>query len=562
MSEPLLEIRDLQVSFGNVSAVRGADLVIAPGERVAVVGASGSGKSTMAHAIMGLLPGSGRITGGSVRWRGEDITAVGEKRLRQLRGREIGLVPQDPMSNLNPVSRVGTQVSETLLAHRICDRRTAKDRTIELLGQAGLPDPARRAKQYPHEFSGGMRQRVLIAIGLACRPDLLIADEPTSALDVTVQRQILDHLEELTKELGTALLLVTHDLGLAAERADRVVVMSDGRVVETGPARAVLTDPQEEYTKRLVAAAPAHSGPGRRAESNGAAADSGTAKQQAGNGKKKSGRKAGPKKAQQADKPTPILEVTNVTKEYRIRGRGGVLRAVDDVTFTIGRGRTTAIVGESGSGKTTTARMILGLVPATSGKILLDGTEVIGLTGDRLRAARRAMQPVFQDPYASLDPMWTVERLIAEPLRAFGVGDRDSRRKRVAELLDQVALSAALAHRYPNELSGGQRQRVAIARALAVEPRLVVCDEPVSALDVLVQEQILALLSSLQDQLGLSYLFISHDLAVVRALAHEVLVMREGRVVEQGPVDTVLNDPADSYTKQLLDAIPGVGVLV
>ncbi|MFI9511052.1 ABC transporter ATP-binding protein [Nocardia sp. NPDC052566] len=260
-------------------------------------------------------------------------------------------------------------------------------------------------------------------------------------------------------------------------------------------------------------------------------------------------------------KETPILEVAHLSKEYKIRGRGGVLKAVDDVSFSIGKGRTTAIVGESGSGKTTTARMVLGLVPATSGTVKLDGENIVGLRGARLRAARQAMQPVFQDPYASLDPMWTVERIIAEPLRAFGIGDKGSRRARVAELLDQVALPAAVAHRYPNELSGGQRQRVAIARALAVGSRLVVCDEAVSALDVLVQDQILTLLKSLQDELGLSYLFISHDLAVVRALAHEVLVMRDGRVVEQGPVDKVLTAPADSYTRQLLDAIPGAGVL-
>ncbi|WP_127360460.1 dipeptide ABC transporter ATP-binding protein [Actinacidiphila soli] len=533
-AEPLLEVSDLEVSFaaGAVPAVQGAGFRLMPGQRVAVVGESGSGKSTTAHAVMGLLPGSGRVTGGRIRLRGEDITYADEKRLRRLRGREIGLVPQDPMSNLNPVARVGRQVAETLVVHGMASRREAPARAVEILGEAGLPEPARRARQYPHELSGGMRQRVLIAIGLACRPDLLIADEPTSALDVTVQRQILDHLENLTKELGTALLLVTHDLGLAVDRADQVVVMSKGKVVEAGPARQILTDPEHEYTRRLVTAAPSLATPRRRAVVPG-------------------------EHSQHSEEP--VLEVDRVSKEYRIPGRGGVLRAVDEVSFTVGRGRTTAIVGESGSGKTTTARMVLGLVPATTGAIRLDGSEMVGLRGARLRAARRAMQPVFQDPYASLDPTFTVERLITEPLRIFGVGDRAERRVRVLELLEQVALPAAVTQRYPNELSGGQRQRVAIARALALGPRLVVCDEAVSALDVLVQDQILKLLDTLQHELGLSYLFISHDLSVVRSIAHDVVVMRGGRVVEQGPVDQVLNSPADPYTQQLLEAIPGAG---
>jgi peptide/nickel transport system ATP-binding protein len=522
----LLEIGDLDVSYGDTPAVRGVSLTVGPGERVAVVGQSGSGKSTVAHAVMGLLPAAGRVTGGVIRWRGEDVTHVGEKRLRRLRGREVGLVPQDPMTNLNPVSRVGRQVSETLVAHGMATRRQAWRQAIELLGEAGIPEPGRRARQYPHEFSGGMRQRVLIAIGLACRPDLLIADEPTSALDVTVQRQILDHLETLTEELGTALLLVTHDLGLAADRADRVVVMSEGEVVETGPALRVLTEPEQDYTRRLVAAVPSITPPARPP----------------------------------AESVESVLEVAGVSKDYRIRGRGGVLRAVDDVSFTVGRGRTTAIVGESGSGKTTLARMVLGLVRATSGTIRLDGQETVGLRGARLKAARKTMQPVFQDPYASLNPMWTVARIVAEPLRTFGVGDRAARRAAVAELLDQVALPPALAHRYPNELSGGQRQRVAIARALALGPRLVVCDEPVSALDVLVQDQILRLLANLQEELGLSYLFISHDLAVVASLAHDVLVMRDGKVVEHGPVERVLSAPAEPYTRQLLDAVPGGSV--
>jgi ABC-type glutathione transport system ATPase component len=526
MSEPLLEVSDLEVSFGDVPAVRGAGFTLMPGQRVAVVGASGSGKSTTAHAIMGLLPGSGRVTGGRISFRGEDITHVGENRLRRLRGRQIGLVPQDPMSNLNPVARVGRQVAETLVAHGLAGRREARKRAVEILAEAGLPDPARRARQYPHEFSGGMRQRVLIAIGLACRPDLLIADEPTSALDVTVQRQILDHLEKLTQDLGTALLLVTHDLGLAADRADHVIVMSEGQVVEAGPARQILTSPEHEYTKRLVAAAPSLT----------------------------------TSQPREVGTTEPVLEVVGVSKEYKIRGGGGTLLAADDVSFTVQRGQTTAIVGESGSGKTTTAHMVLGLVTPTSGTIRLEGTDVTTARGQERRTARRAMQAVFQDPYGSLDPMFTVERLITEPLRIFGIGDRTSRQARVSELLEQVGLSSSMAQRYPNELSGGQRQRVAIARALAPEPRLVVCDEAVSALDVLVQDQILQLLENLQQELGLSYLFISHDLAVVRSIAHDVVVMRDGRVVEHGPVGQVLDSPEDPYTRQLLDAIPGAGV--
>jgi peptide/nickel transport system ATP-binding protein len=527
---PLLEINNLRVAFGGDTVVHGVDLRVMPGERVAVVGASGSGKSTTAHAVMGLLPGSGRITGGRILLRGEDVTHAGEARLRQLRGREVGLVPQDPMSNLNPVLRVGRQVAETLVTHGLASRRAAAARAVEIMGEVGLPEPERRARQYPHEFSGGMRQRVLIAIALACRPELLIADEPTSALDVTVQQQILDRLDTLTRELGTAVLLVTHDLGLAAERADRVVVLAEGQVVESGATREVLTAPRHDYTRRLVAAAPSISATVL------------------------TGPDAGPEPV------PPVLEVERVSKEFRIRGRGGVLRAVDDVSFEVHRGRTTAVVGESGSGKTTVARMVLGLVPVTTGTIRLDGDDIVGMRGARLRAARRAMQPVFQDPYGSLDPTFSVERLVAEPLRIFKAGDKAGRAARVRELLDQVALPVATAQRYPNELSGGQRQRVAIARALALDPALVVCDEAVSALDVLVQDQILRLLRNLQDELGVSYLFISHDLAVVREISHDVVVMKQGQAVEQGPVAQVLGAPKAEYTRRLLAAVPGTGV--
>src|SRR5882762_3658357 len=339
---PLLEINDLRVAFGGDTVVHGVDLRVMPGERVAVVGGSGSGKSTTAHAVLGLLPGGGRVTGGRILLRGEDVTHAGEARLRRLRGRGVGLVPQDPMSNLNPVLRVGRQVAETLVTHGLASRREAAARAVEIMGEVGLPEPGRRARQYPHEFSGGMRQRVLIAIALACRPELLIADEPTSALDVTVQQQILDRLDTLTRELGTAMLLVTHDLGLAAERADRVVVLADGHVVESGPTREVLTAPRHEYTRRLVAAAPSIGASigasiGVSVGSVGARPDAGAA----------------------LLGPPPVLALCGVSKEYPGRGRGGPLRVVDDVSFEVSRGRTTSVVGESGSGKTTVARMVL-----------------------------------------------------------------------------------------------------------------------------------------------------------------------------------------------------------
>ena len=529
---PLLRIRDLEVAYAGSGGLRpvvhGVDLDVHRGHRVAIVGESGSGKSTSAAAAIGLLPGTGRVTGGSIEFDGEDVTTADEKRLRRLRGREIGLVPQDPMSNLNPVARVGRQIAETLVTHRLARGRAAKERAVELMTEAGIPDAARRARQYPHEFSGGMRQRVLIAIALACEPELLIADEPTSALDVTVQRQILDHLERLAAARGTSLLLITHDLGLAADRADDVVVMWQGRVVETGPATRILRDPQHEYTQRLVAAAPSVATSRSRAVPVPAVATA-----------------------------APALEVTDLVKTYKVRGQREPLRAVDGVSFAVAEGTTTAIVGESGSGKTTTARMVLGLEQPTGGSIAIGGRTFAGADRRGRRAIRRDMQPVFQDPYGSLDPVLPVERLIDEPLRVFGIGDTAARRQRVAELLDHVALPRTAAQRHPVELSGGQRQRVAIARALALAPKLVICDEAVSALDVLVQDQILELLTQLQRDLGLSYLFIAHDLAVVRLIAHDVLVMRRGRIVEHGSTGDVFDHPQDEYTRALLDAIPG-----
>jgi len=538
----LLRIEGLDVGYttsaGPQQVLHGVDLTVERGRTVAVVGASGSGKSTTAAAAIGLLAGNGRITAGRISVDGEDVTHAlrggDERRLRRLRGRQIGLVPQDPMSNLNPSSRVGRQVAETLVFHGLARGAAARERAVELLEEAGIPDAGRRAKQYPHEFSGGMRQRVLIAMALAAEPELLIADEPTSALDVTVQRQILDHLQRLTRARGTSLLLITHDLGLASDRCDDVVVMSEGRVVERGPARRILATPEHTYTQALVAAAPsvaARTNPRTPPAVVAVAA----------------GHRGEP----------PVLEVRDLAKEFRVRGQREPLKAVDGVSFTVAAGTTTAVVGESGSGKTTTARLVLGLEEPTSGDVLVRGESLRSSGRARPRAVRRDMQPVFQDPYGSLDPTMTVEKLVDEPLRIFAVGDPRSRRARVAELLDHVALSRTLAQRRPAELSGGQRQRVAIARALALDPKLVVCDEAVSALDVLVQQQVLQLLERLQDDLGLTYLFITHDLAVVRHLAHDVLVMRRGQVVEQGSVEDVFERPQHEYTVDLLSAIPG-----
>ncbi|MGC5168342.1 dipeptide ABC transporter ATP-binding protein [Luteimicrobium sp. DT211] len=537
MTEPLLRIDDLHVTYasarGEVRAVRGVSLDVAPGETVALVGESGSGKSTTAHAVVRLLASSARITGGHVHFDGTDLATAPARRLRAVRGYGIGLVPQDPTVSLNPVTPVGEQVAEVLRIHGLADRKSAAARAKEALAEAGLPDGV--AHLYPHELSGGMRQRVLIAVALVARPALLIADEPTSALDVTVQRQILDHLEGLTRSAGTGVLLVTHDLGVAADRADRVAVMSQGRIVEVGTPAQVLGAPADPYTRALIAAAPSLNTSRSLVSARPAA------------------RATGP------DAASPVLEVRHLVKEFprpRAAG-GGVLRAVDDVSFALQQGSTLGIVGESGSGKTTTVRVAVRLADPTSGAVLLDGQDVTRASGARLRALRRRVQLVHQNPYASLDPRLSVERIVTQPLRAFGVGDRASRRARAAELLDQVALPASALARRPAELSGGQRQRVAIARALAPRPEVVVLDEPVSALDVRVQAQVLELLARLQAELGVSYLFISHDLAVVRQIAHDVVVMQDGRIVEEGPTDRVLADPEHPYTRELLGAIPG-----
>jgi oligopeptide transport system ATP-binding protein len=529
---PLLRVAGLKVSFGDdAPAVRGVDLEVRAGQTVAIVGESGSGKSTTAAAILGILPPGGRITAGRIEFDGVDLTAADQRQLRSIRGAGIGYVPQDPMANLNPVWKVGFQVREALHANNV---KTSGRQAIQLLADAGMSEPGLRAGQYPHQLSGGMCQRALIAIGLAGRPRLLVADEPTSALDVTVQRQVLDHLQRLAGELGTAVLLITHDLALAAERAEHLIVMYQGSIVETGSAQAILRNPQRPYTQRLVAAAPSlHGSP----------------------------------IARQVHLEAPdVIVASGLTKVYRpSRGapwRKAEVRAVDDVSFRLRRATTLAIAGESGSGKSTLARMVLGLLEPSSGTVVFDGLDVADAASMNHRqtlAFRRRVQPVFQNPYGSLDPMYSVAQIIAEPLRIHRIGDRRQRQQAVRELAEQVALPSSLLTRRPRELSGGQRQRVAIARALALRPEVLVCDEAVSALDVVVQAQILELLTELQAALGLTYLFISHDLAVIRQIADEVMVMRAGRVVEHAPTEDVFSSPRDEYTRQLLAAIPGAG---
>lgn len=644
---PLLEVKDLAIDFTTdtgkpVHAVRDANFTVYPGQWVAIVGESGSGKSTSAMAVLGLLPGTGHVVNGSIKLDGEEIAGAKQSEFDKLRGTRMGLVPQDPMSNLNPVWRIGTQVKEALKANnmdvahekrsalakalagdevevkgnddetflgakelpelmteakkalteagvsgeafdkavarftnewvpgsetrwRVADDlikagvaddqawylakkyvtgSTMDDRIAGLLSEAGLPDAATRARQFPHEFSGGMRQRALIAIGLACRPDLLIADEPTSALDVTVQKRILDHLHMLTDSLGTAVLFITHDLGLAAERAQHIVVMYKGQVVESGPSLEVLQHPQHPYTKRLVAAAPSLAS--QRiisAKERGEDADALLDHHIAGEST--------------LEKSEHIITVDHLTKEFKLPRKKEMFKAVDDVSFSVKRGTTLAIVGESGSGKSTVANMVLHLLKPTSGKVFYEGRDTSTFKSMDLLGFRRHVQPVFQNPYGSLDPMYSIFRSIEEPLRIHKIGDKKWRANRVKELLDMVEMPASVMGRYPNELSGGQRQRIAIARAMALDPDVIVCDEAVSALDVLVQDQVLRLLNDLQAEKGLSYLFITHDLAVVRQIADEVVVMQHGKLVEHATTDEVFDHPQKQYTRDLLDAIPG-----
>ncbi|MBT2497387.1 ABC transporter ATP-binding protein [Microbacterium sp. ISL-59] len=534
----VISATDLRISYGDKDrrreVVHGVSFEIAEGETLALVGESGSGKSTTAHALLGLLPEGGRVDGGRVLLGDLDISGWSDRALRGIRGPEIGLVPQDPTTSLDPVRTIGAQVEEILRLHGHRDRRSRRARAIELLDRVGIDDPDLRARQYPHELSGGMRQRVLIATAIALRPRLLIADEPTSALDATVQRKVLDLLDELQREEGTSILLVTHDLGVAADRAERLVVLKDGRIVEQGSSEAVLAAPADPYTKQLLADAPAFATGFRRPDAPPFLRDAA---------------------AVAAENPWAIV-ADGLVKEFRVAGRER-FRAVDDVSFRVRKGTTHALVGESGSGKTTTARLITRFHQPDAGTVEVDGDDVTHAKREQLRVLRRRIQLVYQNPFASLDPRQQIADIVAEPLVNFGVGSRTERRERALALLDRVSLPAEVARRTPRELSGGQRQRVAIARALAIDPDIVVLDEAVSALDVTVQARILELLTSLQAELGLTYLFISHDLAVVRRISHTVSVMRRGRIVEEGQTEDLFRDPQHDYTRELLAAVPG-----
>ena len=546
---PVLTVQDLAVSYTSRGverpAVEGVDFTLHRGETLALVGESGSGKSTIAQSLIGLLPAGGQVTDGSAVLAGatgapgkaaqdkaaQDMTAPGldllaldDGALRPVRGARIGLIPQDPNNSLNPVRTIGWSVAEAMRIHRRGDAKARERRVLELLERVGIDDPARRAKQHPHELSGGQRQRVLIAAAVALQPELIIADEPTSALDVTVQRKILDLIDELRTELDASVLFITHDLAVAAERADSLLVLNSGRVRERGPARQVLSDPQDAYTRRLLSDAPSLAAPPQR-------------------------------------RPVPSADPEFVTVSglsHRYGSGAQAFDAVREVSFTVARGSTHALVGESGSGKTTLGRNIAGFHSPTAGEVLIGGESVAqAVRGRRRREFRRKVQLVYQNPFGSLDPRQSIAEIVGEPLRNFGVRDRRERRRRALTELERVALPSEIADRLPRELSGGQRQRAAIARALILQPELVVLDEAVSALDVTVQAQILSLLDSLQQELDLTYVFISHDLAVVRQIADTVSVLSAGRQVEQGPVEQVFTRSEHEYTRSLLAAIPG-----
>ncbi|MEV8240096.1 ABC transporter ATP-binding protein [Microbacterium testaceum] len=527
----LLAVEGLSVAYGRTPVVHDVSFAIPRGGSLALIGESGSGKSTIARSILRLLPRGTATARGRIAFDGGDLLGLSEARFRPFRGRRIGFVPQDPSHALNPVRTVGSQAHEAAALAGLTDARAQRAAILDVFARVGLPDPARVYGAYPHQLSGGMLQRVLIGLAVLPRPDLLVADEPTSALDVTIQKRILDLLDDLREDLGIGLLLVTHDLAIAAERTDEIVVLKDGRVQEAGATREVFASPTSPYTVQLQADAPALNPDRYRRDVDERGVDAWT-----------------------TDTTATRIDVREVSKSFVV---DGVARAaVSGVSFRVPPGTTHALVGESGSGKTTTVRLLLGLESPDAGEILVDGVAVSGRTPAELRGIRRHLQLVYQNPFTSLDPTWSVGSIVREPLDQYRIGTRAERAARVAEALDAVGLPPHLARRRPAELSGGQRQRVAIARVLVLEPDVIVLDEPTSALDVTVQAGVFDVLRRLQRERGLTYLFVSHDLALVRQIADTVSVLKDGRVVEAGRVADVLSHPREEYTRALVDAIP------
>lgn len=528
--EKLLDVKDLSIVFeqGDTSneVATGVHFEVAKGETLGIVGESGSGKSVTARSIMRLLPPNAQNGENSkVVFMGKDLTQLTEKEMRKIRGKDIGMIFQDPMTSLNPTMTIGDQITESIRFHQKLKKKAAKDEALNIMKLVGIKDVDFRYKQYPHEFSGGMRQRMMIAIALACNPALLIADEPTTALDVTIQAQILELLKDIQKKFGTSIILITHDFGVVANMCDRVIVMKDGKVVESGTTTDVFKHPSHPYTKRLLDAVPNLQNE-QKSVSN----------------------------VEQSKKP--LLSIKNLQKHFDM-GKGATLKAVDDITFDIYENETLGLVGESGSGKSTTGKTILRLHEATGGEVIYEGFDLNHLNAREMKDMRKYMQVIFQDPYASLDPRMKVLDIIGESLDVHGLAEnKKARYDRVIELLELVGLEASFAMRYPHEFSGGQRQRIGIARALAVNPKFIVCDEPLSALDASIQSQIVELLEDLQKKLGLTYLFIAHDLSMVKRISDRVAVMYNGHLVELADAEELFSNPIHPYTKKLLAAIP------
>jgi len=535
MTEKILEIQDLRVSFitgdSEFEAVKGVNFYVNKGETVGIVGESGSGKSVTARSIMRLLPSPPSfLKSGTILFQGENLVTQSEKKMEAIRGKDISMIFQDPMTSTNPTIRIGEQIAEGLMKHQKMSKKEAYDKTIELLKLVGIKNSEERYQQYPHEFSGGMRQRVMITMALACNPSLLIADEPTTALDVTIQAQILSIMKQMQERLGTSIILITHDLGVVAGMCDRVIVMKEGEIVEEGTTEEIFANPQHPYTKRLLNALP------------------------------KLHEKKEPKQPPNIEAGTdvnvPLIEVRNLSKHFDLK-KGEQLKAVDDLSFRIYPGETLGLVGESGSGKSTTGRTILQLHEPTDGEVLYKGVPVTRLSKSELKSMRRHMQIIFQDPYSSLNPRKKVLDIIGEALDVHKLtNSAEERRARIEELLELVGLKKEHALRYPHEFSGGQRQRIGIARALAVEPNFIVCDEPLSALDVSIQKQVVDLLKDLQQRLGLTYLFIAHDLSMVKHISDRVAVMYGGKIVELAESEELYANPQHPYTKMLLQSIP------